>query len=79
MEAIPFIGSNKELSPPKDAGHKALPLPVLTDGKDWVSCWQLDSSEIERISETGRIWLRVRSKNHPWVSISVNEPEFGDE
>lgn len=78
VEAIPFIGSNKELEPPKDADSKALPLPVLSVGKDWISCWLLDASEIQRISETGRIWLRVRSKNHPWVSIHVEEPEFGD-
>ena len=78
MEAIPFIGSNKELNPPKDAGAKALPLPVWTNGKDWVSCWMLDASEIERIVETGRLWLRVRSKSHPWVSLHTEEPEFGD-
>ena len=79
VEAIPFIGSNKELNPPKDAGSKALALPVLTNGKEWVSCWQLDSSEIERIVETGRVWVRVRAKNHPWLSVHTEEPELGDD
>ena len=76
-EAIPFIGSNKELNPPKDAGPKALTLPVLTNGKsEWISCWQFDSSEVDRIVETGRVWLRVKAKNHPWLSVHTEEPGF---
>ena len=76
MEAVPFIGSNKELVPPRGAAANALPLPVWTDSRDWVSCWQLTTEDIQRISETGRIWLRVRTKNHPWVVLSTEEPEF---
>ena len=75
-EAIPFIGSNKELNPPKDAGPKALALPVLTNGKVWISCWQFDSAESERIVAPGRGWVRVVAKNHPWLAVHTEEPEF---
>lgn len=71
-EAIPFIGVNKELNP--DPGNESYSIPVLAKGNDWVSCWVFDKEELAVIAETGRVWLRLKGKTHPYVVMDVEEP-----
>lgn len=75
-EPIPFLGANKELSP--DPKQQSYTMPVLANGNDWVSCWLFDQDEINRIVETGRVWLRIRGRTHPFVAIQVEEPFESD-
>lgn len=74
-EAIPFLGANRELKP--DPHRDDYSLPVFAKNNEWVSCWMLTQEEINRIQETGRIWLRIRAKVHPFVGIETEEP-FSD-
>jgi hypothetical protein len=73
-EPIPFLTMNRELQPSTRTGKK-YSLPVKIVGNDYVSCWQFTNEEIQQITETGRVWLRVQSKYHPPVSVHTEEPD----
>lgn len=74
-EPIPFLGANKELKP--DPNQDSYSLPVYAQGNDWVSCWLFNQEEIKQINETGRVWLRLRGRTHPFLTLQVDDP-FSD-
>lgn len=56
------------------------PLPAeKRDGRcgEIVTCWELSPEELERVRETGKIWLAVLTFNQPLqpLIISVDKPE----
>ena len=77
MKPIKFSQVNMELSKPLTmTNEQCQSLPVFA-GDDhegysvFISCFQLDSDELLRIMETGKVWLRVHSDRHPPVSLDV--------
>ena len=61
-----------------------LPLPVeIIPGRSGQinTCWELSKEEVERIQETGLIWLSVLSFGRaiPPICLSVDRPENYDE
>jgi len=74
---INFPEVNRHLGPPKGMTEAECgTLPVYTDGRSCVSCWQLSDEEIRQlINNDGKIWLGVMSgTNQPPVFLDVNCP-----
>jgi hypothetical protein len=68
MIPVSFPQANSNIGHPD-----AFDLPVYVDKKEYVSCWQLSSEDLERINKTGRIYLRITGP-HPLVSIQTEDP-----
>lgn len=80
MLPVPFTGSNKTLSKPKDmTDEECAPLEIYTDGKQCVSVWKLSKEDLEKVNKTGVIYLSIISgSTQPPVSVEVDNP-FIDE
>ena len=76
MKAINFPESNKHLLKPKGwTDDECDSLPVLTNGKICVSCWELSEEEKKQLLETGKIWLMVWSGHtQPPVCLTTIKP-----
>lgn len=65
------------------AGQKEYqPLPAYLSGDGQVvSCWELSEKEIERVKETGCVWLSVLTFREPLqpVCITTEYPFTDDE
>lgn len=47
-----------------------LPLPVFKNEEgDVISCWELSEEEIKQITETRKLWIGVKTFNHPLQPI----------
>jgi len=81
MRPIKFKEQNQQLGPPPGVSEKECsPLPVFTDGRQCISCWELSKDDIEKINKTGRIWLSVQSGlTQPPVWFSTEETVFIDQ
>ncbi len=60
------------------------PLPALKADDEMgtvVTCWQLSPEELQKINETGVVWLGVYTFNKPIVPLllSVNKSDFINE
>jgi len=73
MKPISFPESNRTLLPP-DGGRSAIEsLPVLTDGEQCISCWELSDEEREAIARGEKVWLHVLSgQTQPPVALYVS-------
>ncbi len=61
-QAINFVGVNKVLGKPVDlTDAECGSLPVYSDGKVCVSCWELTDQEIEDVVKTRRMYCLVMS------------------
>lgn len=59
---LAFPQSNRCLKAPEGMSkQECLNLPVCTDGKLCVSKWKLTPEELERVKETGVVWLMIWS------------------
>lgn len=81
MIPVQFEQQNLELQPPPDMSNgECSPLPVCvseTAGRPVaVSCWEVTPEELQRIQETGRVWLLVWGDVHPPVGVTGINP-FG--
>jgi hypothetical protein len=78
MKPVKFKEQNQQLGPPPGMSEdECSPLPVFTDGKQCISCWELSPEEIEKVKRTGRIWLSVVSgQTQPPVWMSAEETVF---
>ncbi|MDP3452063.1 MAG: hypothetical protein Q8R90_03820 [Bacteroidales bacterium] len=78
MKPVKFKEQNQQLGPPPGISEEECsPLPVYTDGKQCISCWELTPEEIAKVSKTGRIWLSVLSgQTQPPVWLSAAETVF---
>jgi len=76
MKPIKFPESNLELQkPPTMSEEECVPLPIHTDGKTCISCWELSHEEINTIIKNRVIWLGVYfGKTQPPVWLSANRP-----
>mgnify|MGYP001095557830 CR=1 FL=1 len=76
MKPVKFKHHNQLLGPPPGMNeNECMTLPVFTDGKQCLSCWELSDEEIKEIIETKRIWLAVMSGNSQppvWLSTAEN-------
>ncbi|MCP3729263.1 hypothetical protein M9978_02380 [Sphingomonas sp. MG17] len=73
---VDFAGSNLLLTAPPGCEDRVIPLPVLRDNGQIVSCWQLSAAEIREIAETGVIWLSVwGERTAPPVLVTGLEAE----
>ncbi len=53
-------------------------LPVLNDGTQLVSCWQMTWKQRISALLKGKIWLCVKGQEHPAVWLQADEKEvFG--
>lgn len=78
-EPVPFREANTTLLPPPGCVEPVDELPVhignTTDGYPRVvSCWRLTRPELEKLMETGVIWLIAIGTTHPPVYLDVNRP-----
>ncbi|MBS4056529.1 MAG: hypothetical protein KGZ82_04340 [Bacteroidales bacterium] len=78
MKPLKFKEHNQQLGPPQGMSEdECASLPVFTDGKQCISCWELSPEEIDKVKRTGRIWLSVMSgKTQPPVWLSAEETVF---
>jgi len=81
MTPVKFKEQNQQLGPPPGMSEEECqPLPVFTDGKQCISCWELSKEDIEKVNKTGRIWLSVMSGlTQPPVWLSTEETVFVDQ
>lgn len=78
MKPIMFPQSNKTLGPPKHmTDDECSSLPVFTDYKLCISCWELSDEDIADLVKTRKIWLWVFSGgNQPPVALDTKPPRF---
>jgi hypothetical protein len=69
MQFIDFPDANKKLT-------TALPVPVFTDGRSCVSCWQMSEEELAQANANGgKVWLGVVSgASQPTVFLTTESP-----
>lgn len=47
-----------------------IPLPAnRNDEGDVITCWELSKEEIQKINETGKLWIAVKTFNSPLQPI----------
>ena len=39
-----------------------------------ISCWKLTADDLEKIKQTGRVWLMVIGNNQPPVALYADKP-----
>lgn len=78
IDPIPFPESNLCLSPPPGAtGITDLDVHLNRETAVWTSKYKLTTDEIERIEQTGEIWLQIIATGHPPVRLSTTNPLRG--
>lgn len=70
-EPIEFEGFNAELV---KQGEECSSLPIARVDGTCISCWKLTPEELERIKETGVVWLMVWGWAQPPVWIGGDRP-----
>ena len=59
---VSWLGSNKTLKAPKGTTEEQVQdLPIFTNGKVCVSCWQLSEEALKEVINTGCIFLSIYS------------------
>ncbi len=76
MIPVDFPERNKVLEKPKGmTDEECHDLEIFTDGKQCVSCWQLNKEELELIQQTGKVWLLIVSgQTQPPVLLTIELP-----
>lgn len=70
--AVGFEGANDRLLAPKgDEGCRDL--EIMRSDHGVVSCWRLTKEELERVNETGVVWLWIAGKTHPPVYVAGDD------
>lgn len=47
-----------------------IPLPAnKNESGDVITCWELSKEEIQKINETGKLWIAVKTFNNPLQPI----------
>lgn len=82
MHSIPFHPNERVISPPPGKEQEITGLRVLDAHFDngqhvMISCWQLTAEDLQRINETGVIYLMVASTGHPPVKLTAHSEECG--
>lgn len=85
MKSINFEQSNLKLTKPKDMTEEECGtldvfkgLCILGEpGREAncvISCWGLDSSDLNMLLVTGKIWVFVYGENMPPIALTVKNP-----
>jgi Zn-finger protein len=76
MTPVQFPEQNIVLSKPESmTDEECSSLPVHTDGKVCISCWELTDEEISELQKTKKLWLQVYSgQSQPPVLPQVEYP-----
>ena len=58
--------------------YEPLPALAIDGGMQVITCWELSPEEIERVKQTGEIWLNVYTfgKNFPPVFLTTERKEL---
>ena len=75
MQAVDFPESNHELKPPVGYEDEVYALPVHV-GSDaghqvYTSCWRVSPADVERMKQTGVVYLSIWGSSHPPVVIET--------
>lgn len=76
MKFIQFPESTKVLRRPADMSEdECSALPVFTNGRVCISCWELTYEEYREFVETKKIWLCILSgQTMPPIKLMVTRP-----
>ncbi len=75
MDPINFVGVNRVLNAPAELTvEECGSLPVYSDGKVCVSCWELSDHEVETLIKTRRVYVLIMSGHtQPPMIVSVHK------
>lgn len=69
---VGFEGANFVFTaPPTMTPDECGDLEVFRNGNQIVSCWRLSEDELERVAETGVVWLSIVGAGMPPVNIQA--------
>lgn len=80
MEPTSFDEANTILSPPSGMSLDECSAISAYKGADCdgrkvvISCYKLESSEVEHLAKGGRLWLHVLGDSMPPVAITTKHP-----
>ena len=75
MIAVDFLEKNITFTRPADmTDEECGSLPAYSDGTQVISCWKLTPEDLNRVNETGHIWLGVCMPIPPPVWMSTETP-----
>jgi hypothetical protein len=77
MQPLNFDGANVVFGA-NQPEYQPLPAEMrLGHSSEIVTCWELSPEELERVQETGKIWLSLLTFGQPLqpVLVSVDKPE----
>lgn len=75
MEPTNFAESNSVLGPPKGMTEDEVrSLSCFRDGKATISCWKPTEKDLQRLKETGQLWLIHMSPSMPPVEVTTEYP-----
>lgn len=78
MTPIKFKESNIVMGAGKNPNTGDLPAVIAFDQESQrnmvVSCWQLDTEEMQRIKETGKLWVCIMGVRMPPIMPTVYNP-----
>jgi len=77
MESANFRESNATLeAPPGRTADEIAPLcvHVSRSTNEVISCWKPTLHELQEISRTGRVWLRIQGQSMPPAYVSGHSP-----
>lgn len=82
MYPITFHPNERVLSPPPGQHEEISCLRVVdityADGTPGcISCWQLTAEDIQRIQETGKLYICVLGRSQPPILPTVSKEELG--
>lgn len=80
-DPMPFREANGTLVPPQQdtPGTRILEMPICWTSTPAgvpcvVSCWRFTKPELDRLNETGNLWVTIIGATLPPIAIEVNSP-----
>lgn len=77
-KGIDFPEANGVFKAPKGDEDRISELPVFTNGKYIVSCWELSYEEIEEVIKTRKVYLGILGQGMPPVIILGDKQDMRD-
>lgn len=72
MKGVDFPEANSALHAPAGHEDEVYTLPILRQSDRVISCWELSSDDLYRITKTRRIYLAVMCQTHPPLRLMVD-------
>ena len=67
---VDFEGANDVLLAPPAMGDDCKDLPIFRTQSAVISAWQLSPEEVQRVRQTGTIWIYAVGSTHPPLIVS---------